>query len=82
MVEEKRNCPYCDKVLKTRPYWKHVQNEHPAEYESDHSTWTQLFLDYTSMGMDKSITISVISELFNKPHGLIEDYLHNEGVLD
>ena len=30
-IEEHRNCPYCGEPL-SRPYWVHVQSEHPEEY--------------------------------------------------
>ncbi len=47
-----RTCPYCNAPLRNRPYWRHVEQEHPEEYANDKATWIQLFKDYTAMGMD------------------------------
>jgi hypothetical protein len=81
MSTEPRKCPYCNKPLTSHPYWKHIQEAHPAEYESDKNTWIQLFKDYTGMGMGKDITLNVISEIFNKPTDLIEAYLKLNKVI-
>ena len=74
-----RECPYCGKMLK-RPYWQHIQKKHPAEYEKN-ETWIQLYKDYASMGMEKSMCLMVISELFNVSQEDIESYLQKNKVL-
>lgn len=77
--EIKRECPVCGRTL-TKPYWKHMQAEHPEEYNAK-STWKQLYADYKSMGMDKDICMMVIGELFNASQKEVEAYLKNEGIL-
>ncbi len=69
-----RKCPYCGKVL-DHPYWRHIESDHPTEYQSDKATWIQLYKDYIAMGMDKEISIKVISELFNQTDKDILDFL-------
>ena len=81
MTDQTRKCPYCSKPLTRRPYWKHIQEEHPKEYESDTSTWIQLYKDYSAMGMNKNVSIIVIAEIFNKETHIIEDFLKKKGVL-
>ena len=61
--DEERECPYCGVVL-GRPYYKHLQKDHPEEYNKK-VTWIQLYQDYKSMGMDSTICLTVIGELFN-----------------
>ena len=76
---EQRKCPYCGVMLK-RPYWVHIQSKHPAEY-SKNETWIQLYKDYTSMGMDESMSLMVISELFNQKIDDVKSYLKDNKVL-
>jgi len=76
---EGRQCPYCGKIL-YHPYWQHVQEKHPVEYEQN-ETWVQLYKDYSSMGMDKSMCLMVISELFNAPQTDVESYLKKRKAL-
>jgi hypothetical protein len=76
-----RRCPYCGLELIKAPYWRHLELEHPDEYNSDKATWIQLYNDYLSMGMDSSNCIQVISELFNQSTELITDFLKESGVL-
>ena len=78
MAQEARNCPYCGIVLKA-PYWRHIESKHPEEYQSDKSTWLQLFQDYISMGMDKDKSIQIISEIFNRDTKIIEAFLKKSG---
>ena len=61
--EESRFCPYCGVVL-TKPYWVHIQKEHPEKY-AQKETWIKLYQDYRKIGMDQDVSIKVISELFN-----------------
>jgi len=75
----KRECPYCGEVLQ-RPYWKHIQSEHADEYAAK-STWVQLYKDYAGMGMDKTICLMVIGELFNAEPDEIESYLKENKIL-
>ncbi len=79
MEEGGRKCPYCSQVLK-HPYWQHVQSKHSDEYAKN-ETWVQLYKDYSSMGMEKSMCLMVISELFNAPQDDIESYLKNNNIL-
>jgi hypothetical protein len=78
---QKRKCPYCGMELVTHPYWRHIEQNHRTEYENDRNSWTQLYKDYTLMGMDQSTCIQVISELFNQSKELIVDYLKENKVL-
>lgn len=75
-----RVCPYCKKKL-TKPYWRHIQTDHPHEYESSTDTWKQLYLDYTAMGMSDVISIRAICELFNKSEEEVRDFLKHSGVI-
>lgn len=77
--EEERRCPYCGEALQ-RPYWQHVQKFHPAEY-AEHSTWVQLYKDYSAMGMTKQISLMVIGELFNASPEEVESFLKESGEL-
>ena len=81
MTDQTRKCPYCSKPLTRRPYWKHIQEEHPKEFENDTSTWIQLFKDYSQMGMNKEVSIQVIAEIFNKTPKFIESFLKEKKVL-
>ena len=81
MTDKTRKCPYCSKPLTQRPYWKHIQEVHPNEFESDTSTWIQLFKDYSAMGMNKDVSLQVIAEIFNKSVKYIEDFLKEKKVL-
>lgn len=80
MAEEERKCPYCGISLRA-PYWRHIESKHPKEYASDKNTWLQLFEDYTSMGMDKESSISVICQIFNREPGIVKNFLKNAGKL-
>ena len=75
-----RNCPYCGELL-SRPYWQHIQANHPDEYTAK-KTWIQLYKDYSGMGMDKAICLMVIGELFNAEPDEIESFLKGEGVIE
>jgi uncharacterized C2H2 Zn-finger protein len=77
-----RKCPYCGQALTNRPYWRHVEQEHPDEYATDKATWIQLFKDYTAMGMDQKASLTVISELFNQKPYEIEEFLRENGAID
>ena len=81
MTDQTRKCPYCAKPLTRRPYWKHIQELHPKEFENDTSTWIQLFKDYSAMGMNKAVSLTVIGEIFNKSAKFIEDFLKEQKVL-
>ncbi len=74
-TDEVRKCPYCGITIDTRPYWAHIANEHPGEYENSRSTWYPLFKDYTSAGMDAATVLMVMPELFNTPAAEIESFL-------
>ena len=77
--DESRKCPYCG-VLLHHPYWQHIQSNHPAEY-SKNETWIQLYKDYCSMGMDESMSLMVISELFNQDMDDVKSYLKENKIL-
>ena len=81
MTNKTRKCPYCSKPLTRRPYWKHIQEVHPNEFENDTSTWIQLYKDYSLMGMNRSVSLQVIAEIFNKDPKFIESFLKKKGVL-
>ena len=76
---ESRFCPYCGVELK-KPYWKHVQKEHSERY-AQKETWVQLYKDYKAAGMDETISITVISELFNATPDEIKSFLKNAKAL-
>jgi hypothetical protein len=77
--DEGRKCPYCGVMLQ-RPYWVHIQSNHPTEYAKN-ETWIQLYKDYTSMGMDISMSLMVISELFNQSIEDVKSYLKENNLL-
>lgn len=77
--EESRFCPYCGIELQ-HPYWAHVQAEHPEKY-TQKETWVKLYTDYTSLGMDETTSLLVISELFNATQEEIKSFLRNAKVL-
>jgi len=77
--EESRFCPYCGIKLK-HPYWQHIQAEHPDRYTKK-ETWIKLYQDYTKLGMEKDISLTVISELFNATIEEIESFLKSNKVL-
>ena len=79
MEEGGRKCPICGILLK-HPYWQHVQTLHPDDY-AQNETWIQLYKDYSSMGMEKSMCLMVISELFNASENDIESYLKDNNIL-
>lgn len=81
MSQGNRQCPYCNKTLKEKPYWRHIQSQHPHEFETDKKTWTQLFKDYKQMGMAAKISILAICELFNKSEEEVRAYLKSTGVI-
>ena len=74
-----RNCPYCGVALE-RPYWQHIQAEHPEEYQK-RETWTQLYKVYSSMGMEESMCLMVISELFNVSPDEVKSFLKENNVI-
>lgn len=80
MPFEKRKCPYCNEVL-DRPYWRHVQIEHPKKFEEDRATWVQLYKDYREMGMTDQISITAICELFNKSEEEVRNFLKHKGLI-
>ncbi|MBD3352097.1 MAG: hypothetical protein GF364_11475 [Candidatus Lokiarchaeota archaeon] len=80
MSFENRKCPYCNKKL-NRPYWRHIQIEHPKKFEEDTGTWIQLFKDYRAMGMNVDISIKAICELFNRSEEEIRSFLEGHKVL-
>lgn len=80
MSEEARKCPYCGIEL-LKPYWRHIESQHPNEYASDKSTWLQLFEDYTAMGMDKEKSLMIISQIFNREVNVIESFLKKSGKI-
>lgn len=75
ILDESRPCPYCGQIIQTRPYWAHVANEHPDEYENSQSAWLPLYQDYTLAGMELKTILLVMSELFNMPQTDIESFL-------
>ncbi|MFO8020775.1 MAG: hypothetical protein R6U96_19285 [Promethearchaeia archaeon] len=77
--QNRRKCPYCGNPLE-HPYWAHIQAEHPEEYQKK-ETWVQLYNDYKSMGMQKAMSLKVISELFNTKPAEIESFLKNKDIL-
>ena len=78
---ENRKCPFCGKDNLRKPYWRHVQSEHPDEFSGNIEVWKQLFLDYRSAGMPEQISIMAICELFNKPEEAVREYLKREKIL-
>ena len=76
---ETRFCPYCGIKLE-HPYWSHVQKEHPEKY-TQKETWVKLFEDYTKLGMDEDISLTVISELFNATKEEIKSFLKDKKAL-
>ena len=76
---ESRFCPYCGVKL-SRPYWQHIQREHPEKYAAK-ETWISLYKDYKGAGMDETISIMVISELFNATPEEIKSFLKNAKAL-
>ena len=79
MTKGKRDCPYCNQQIVNRLYWRHIEAEHPENYRSDKNTWLQLFEDYTSMGMDKERSLTVLSQLFNREPSMIKSFLQKSG---
>ncbi len=77
--EESRFCPYCGIKL-TKPYWVHIQKEHPEKY-AQKETWIKLYQDYRKIGMDQEVSIKVISELFNSTVEEITSFLKNSNNL-
>ena len=75
--DEGRECPYCGAILH-HPYWSHVQQEHPAEYAKN-ETWVTLYNDYSSMGMDESVCLMVIGELFNVSAEEVKSFIAKQG---
>ncbi|MBN2151466.1 MAG: hypothetical protein JW839_08475 [Candidatus Lokiarchaeota archaeon] len=75
VLDQKRTCPYCSKVIETRPYWSHIATEHPAEYENSQGTWLPLYKDYATAGMEIATILMVMSELFNAKSEDIESFL-------
>lgn len=81
MAEHERKCPYCGHITKNNTYWRHLESQHSNEYNSDQNSWLKLFEDYTSMGMDKESSISVICQLFNQETTTIKEYLSKSGKI-
>jgi hypothetical protein len=81
LFNEKRQCPFCGKKDLKKPYWRHVQTEHPSEFSSSIQIWKQLYLDYRTAGMTQEISILAICELFNKPEEVVREFLEKEHVL-
>ncbi|MCP4764470.1 MAG: hypothetical protein GY870_22030 [archaeon] len=77
---DNRTCPYCGIEL-NRPYWRHIQNNHPKEFETNKETWIQLFKDYSSMGMQANISILAICELFNRSEEEVKAFLKHEKLI-
>jgi uncharacterized C2H2 Zn-finger protein len=77
--ENIRKCPYCGKKLK-HPYWAHVQEEHPQEYQKK-ETWVKLYKDYKSMGMQDAMCLKVISELFNVGEKEVKSFLKSKDII-
>jgi len=77
--EKITTCPYCGAKLK-HPYWAHVQEKHPEEYQKK-QTWLKLFEDYRSMGMDVDISLQVIGELFNVEPEEVRFFLEQNNIL-
>ncbi|TFF92645.1 MAG: hypothetical protein EU543_05275 [Promethearchaeota archaeon] len=77
--EKTVECPYCGELLK-KPYWAHVQEKHPKEYEKK-QTWINLFEDYRGMGMDVDISLQVIGELFNVEPEEVRFFLEQNNIL-
>jgi hypothetical protein len=73
--DQMRTCPYCSKVIDTRPYWSHIATEHPSEYENSQGTWMPLYKDYASAGMDIATILMVMSELFNASSKDLESFI-------
>ncbi|TXT63126.1 MAG: hypothetical protein BAJALOKI3v1_430022 [Promethearchaeota archaeon] len=77
--EKTVECPYCG-VLLSKPYWAHVQEKHPEEYEKK-QTWISLFKDYKGMGMDDAVSLQVIGELFNVDAEEVRFFLEQNNIL-
>jgi uncharacterized C2H2 Zn-finger protein len=76
-----RTCPYCGILLVKYPYWRHIEQEHNEQYNTDKNTWIQLFKDYSAMGMDPNTCVQVIAELFNQSSDFIMEFLKDHKVL-
>ncbi|MGQ4873096.1 MAG: hypothetical protein ACP6IY_03385 [Promethearchaeia archaeon] len=76
---EQRNCPYCGQRLK-KPYWQHIQKEHPEEYEQK-EMWVSLYKDYKNIGMAEEMCITIISELYNVTKEEVISFLKEKKVL-
>ena len=81
IFNEKRTCPFCGKNDLKKPYWRHVQTEHPNEFSGNIEIWKQLFKDYRAAGMTEQISILAICELFNKPEEEVREFLKKENIL-
>jgi len=81
MFNEKRQCPFCAKKDLKKPYWRHVQTEHPTEFSSNIKIWKQLYQDYRTAGMTEEISILAIAELFNRQEDVVREYLKRENAL-
>ncbi|MHA1148623.1 MAG: hypothetical protein ACTSR8_10305 [Promethearchaeota archaeon] len=77
--EEKRDCPYCGMKL-SKPYWQHIQTEHPNEYK-EKNMWVPLYKEYKGLGMDENMCLMVISELYNVDQAEVKSFLKSENVL-
>ena len=77
--DETRFCPYCGIKLK-HPYWEHIQSLHSDKY-AQKETWIKLYQDYRKLGMDETISLTVISELFNSTTDEIKSFLKSNKAL-
>ena len=77
--DESRYCPYCGIKLE-HPYWQHVMSAHPDKYEQK-ETWIKLYQDYTNLGMDQKISLTVIAELYNATIDEVKSFLKNANAL-
>ncbi|MHA1932042.1 MAG: hypothetical protein ACW96X_05850 [Promethearchaeota archaeon] len=76
---ESRFCPYCGISLE-HPYWAHIQDKHPEKY-TQKETWINLYQDYSSLGMDDTTSLMVISELFNATTDEVKSFLKNAKII-
>lgn len=78
----KRYCPYCGAGPLEYPYWQHLAQEHPEEFESDRQNWISLYNDYTQVaGMPAEVSLRVIAELYNVTSDDVKIFLEKEGKL-
>ena len=66
--------------MEKHPYWQHIQTKHQEKY-TQKETWIKLYEDYTGLGMDKTTSLMVISELFNATTDEIKSFLINAKIM-